>query len=240
MSKYSIYPDSIDGYAQLPLVVDKLTKIDAVTVNRLRSAILNIEKELGIKPSGSFSSVRERLDSLRQDVNNIVDLAEGPQGSQGLTGNYFNTTVWKAKNAINAGDVYSDNGYFKYFPVPSTDQVVIALNSINKDGVNLFEWLSNIKNISELTTIIFSIVKTDDAVVYRTIELTGVSPPYYSEDYPTPIFLISGIILDYDGPSLADDDLFFIDFRVRGETGPIGPQGPTGPFGGPTGPQGST
>jgi hypothetical protein len=59
----SVYPDAIDGYAQLPLAVDKITPVDAYTVNSLRSAIINIENELGVSPKGIYSSIKERLDN---------------------------------------------------------------------------------------------------------------------------------------------------------------------------------
>lgn len=68
MADFSVYPDAIDGYSQLPLVVDLVTRVDAVTVNRLRSAVVNIENELGITPSGEYETVRARLDALDFDV----------------------------------------------------------------------------------------------------------------------------------------------------------------------------
>lgn len=65
MADFSVYPNAIDGYAQLPLVVDTVTRVDAVTVNRLRDAIVKIEAELGILPSSeAYATVRERLDEL--------------------------------------------------------------------------------------------------------------------------------------------------------------------------------
>lgn len=72
MSDVSIYPDAIDGYAQLPLVIDTVTRVDAVTVNRLRSAIINIETELGVLPSGEeYDTVRGRLDALEARLNDL-------------------------------------------------------------------------------------------------------------------------------------------------------------------------
>lgn len=67
----SIYPNSIDGYAQLPLVVDTVTQINADTVNRLRSAIVNIENELGIVPSGDSETVAVRLDELDASISTL-------------------------------------------------------------------------------------------------------------------------------------------------------------------------
>jgi len=73
MADFSIYPGAIDGYAQLPLVVDNITRIDAVTVNRLRSAIINIEKELGTIPSGEdYDTVSDRLNALETMLNELV------------------------------------------------------------------------------------------------------------------------------------------------------------------------
>jgi hypothetical protein len=89
MSDFSIYPDIIDGYAQLPLVVDTVTRIDAVSVNRLRSAVINIENELGVLPSGeSFNTVRDRLDSLQEQID---DLEQAIVGTQVDTVNSSNT-----------------------------------------------------------------------------------------------------------------------------------------------------
>tara|TARA_R110002110_G_scaffold73725_1_gene195457 strand:+ start:894 stop:1076 length:183 start_codon:yes stop_codon:yes gene_type:complete len=39
MADYSIYPNAIDGYAQLPLAIDDITPVNAFSVNTLRSAI---------------------------------------------------------------------------------------------------------------------------------------------------------------------------------------------------------
>jgi hypothetical protein len=64
MSDYSIYPSALDGYLQLPLAVDGTTEVDAASVNRLRSAIVNIESELGTAPSGDYGTVSSRLSTF--------------------------------------------------------------------------------------------------------------------------------------------------------------------------------
>jgi len=64
MSDYSIFPKAIDGYAQLPLFVDNITPVNAEGLNRIRSAIVNIENALGITPQGEYITVSERLDSI--------------------------------------------------------------------------------------------------------------------------------------------------------------------------------
>ncbi|MCK9567830.1 DUF2089 domain-containing protein [Candidatus Pacearchaeota archaeon] len=48
----------------LPVIVDLQTSIKAEVLNRHRESILAIEGELGIKPSGTYTTVRARLDEM--------------------------------------------------------------------------------------------------------------------------------------------------------------------------------
>ena len=64
MANFSVYPEAIDGYATLPLVRNQIDEIRAEVPNRLRDAIVKIEQELGIQPSGTFATVRARLDEI--------------------------------------------------------------------------------------------------------------------------------------------------------------------------------
>jgi hypothetical protein len=78
MSDYSIYPDAIDGYAQLPLLVDRVTSVNSEGINRLRSAILNMENALGVSPHksdiyGDFKSTSDRLSDLDFTVSSLCD-----------------------------------------------------------------------------------------------------------------------------------------------------------------------
>lgn len=73
-SDIQYYPDVIENEVQLPRVYDGITKISANTINRLRDAILRIEEELGVNPSGSYPTVSERLDALQSSVGG--DLTE--------------------------------------------------------------------------------------------------------------------------------------------------------------------
>ena len=66
MADYSIYPEAIDGYAQMPLAVDKKTPVNAESVNRLRSGIINVEKAIGVSPEfsksfGEFNDLADRV-----------------------------------------------------------------------------------------------------------------------------------------------------------------------------------
>lgn len=68
----SLYPNAIDGQAQIEIAKDNITRIDAKLINDIRSAILNIEEELGIVPSGTYQTVRARLDAI--DLPDLSDL----------------------------------------------------------------------------------------------------------------------------------------------------------------------
>ena len=60
----SVYSSHIDGYSTLPLIRNGIDEIRAEDINRLRNAIVKIEQELGLQPSGAYSTVRGRLDSI--------------------------------------------------------------------------------------------------------------------------------------------------------------------------------
>lgn len=63
---YTSYPNAIDSTTQLPLTIDNATPVRAEVVNRQRSAIIAIESELGVQPSGTYTTVRARLDALTE------------------------------------------------------------------------------------------------------------------------------------------------------------------------------
>lgn len=61
---YSSYPSEIDGYNTLPYRTNLIHEIRAEDVNRAYDALIKIESELGVQPSGSYGTVRDRLDSV--------------------------------------------------------------------------------------------------------------------------------------------------------------------------------
>ena len=64
----SVYPFEIDSDATIIRIDDNLSEIGGEAINQARSAIFAIETELGVRPSGSKSSVAARLDvSLNPD-----------------------------------------------------------------------------------------------------------------------------------------------------------------------------
>ncbi len=73
---YTRYPEDIDDPRPfdadgLPIVVDLQTPVKAESLNRHRESILAIEGELGIQPSGTFNTVRDRLDAIEEALCTI-------------------------------------------------------------------------------------------------------------------------------------------------------------------------
>ena len=92
---YSNYPNQIDTTNELPRSTDLVSPVKAEVVNRLRDAILAIESELGVDPSGTYGTVRDRLDSLA-----------GGSGGGFVEIQYNNSTVLPNVNVLNfIGDV---------------------------------------------------------------------------------------------------------------------------------------
>lgn len=72
MSINILYPAAIDNNTSLPNVIDNVTSINAEVINRLKVAIIAVETELGVKPSGIYLTVRNRLDVLEGLINGTV------------------------------------------------------------------------------------------------------------------------------------------------------------------------
>jgi hypothetical protein len=77
------YPANVDNSITLPPATDNLTPVSASVFNNLRGALLAVETELGVKPSGVYSTVRARLDNLDTTIGNlqIISLANDLGGT---------------------------------------------------------------------------------------------------------------------------------------------------------------
>lgn len=58
------YPAQLDNSSNLPTVTDGYSVVAANLINAIRDAVVAIEAELGIKPSGSNTTVKARLNNL--------------------------------------------------------------------------------------------------------------------------------------------------------------------------------
>jgi len=83
---YSNYPNQLDNSTTLPPSTDLVTPVKAEVTNRLRDAILAIQAELGTQPSGTYSTVRARLDALRTELETLRALIEAGGGGGGGSG----------------------------------------------------------------------------------------------------------------------------------------------------------
>lgn len=95
---YTKYPTQIDTTTELPVYVNDVTPIDEVALNRLREAILALETELGVKPSGAQSTVKDRFTEIENLINNVI---APPAGS----GNYIFTSIKTTTYTAAVGDL---------------------------------------------------------------------------------------------------------------------------------------
>ena len=69
----TLYPSRIDGYSQIRIVRDKIGEILAKDHNDICSAVISIEKTLGLNPQGSFPTVVGRLDDAYAIIKSHAD-----------------------------------------------------------------------------------------------------------------------------------------------------------------------
>jgi hypothetical protein len=68
----SKYPAAIDTEIELPKIVSNVTPVTGDIINKLRNAVVAVESELGVKPSGIYSNVRARMSALETALANIT------------------------------------------------------------------------------------------------------------------------------------------------------------------------
>ena len=140
----SVYPNAIDGYNQIRRVVDNVDEIIASDHNDLRSAIIKIENELGINPSGVFTSIKERLDdayfdlathvsggSPRHSDTTIESLTKTGSPHISLTGTNVGAQLQEIVNYINNPEYLgsSPNSFYDGYQLPAS-YVESAINEI--------------------------------------------------------------------------------------------------------------
>jgi len=171
---YTKYPNSIDTSTELPKATDNITPVMAEVVNRLREAIIAIENELGINPSSTYGTVRDRLDAISDGYSDgyTVVVSDGY------------TVIIDGYNVIIDGyttlDIYSD-GYIlasKNALNFSGDGVSTTYDSVN-DRINI--------EISGGGTVDFAAVKAalalaDSSIDFANQQLTSIAAPVSPSD----------------------------------------------------------
>jgi hypothetical protein len=90
----SKYPNQIDTSAEIPVIRNNITEISADTFNSLRSAIIQIEKVLGINPQGSIGfTVGDRISQSLDSSGNLS--REALERANVLYGQVVNDNVAK-------------------------------------------------------------------------------------------------------------------------------------------------
>lgn len=151
------YPAQIDNSISLPSVVDNVTPITGAIFNRLRDTILQVQTELGIKPSGTFTTVRNRLDSLEAlsgnteldaSVITLIGIDPPPLSPSGFSRIYFDKNTNTLKISENGGS-YEDLIFFAGGDLSGspTHQTVIGLqgksiSSVSPSNGNVLTWVS--------------------------------------------------------------------------------------------------
>jgi len=67
----SVYPYDIDDDSTIIRVDDNITEVGGDAINQLRDAVFNMQVEMGINPSGSMSSITDRLNTSLDASGNI-------------------------------------------------------------------------------------------------------------------------------------------------------------------------
>ena len=168
MSDYSIYPKAIDGYAQLPVAVDKVTPVKAESVNRLRSSIVNVETTLGIAPHISdfdevFIDVNQRLDDIEAQFDYSLDRSYDGRGIRSRPSRIrgvgrvitADSGAVRINNAVsdksNALEIVRTNNYENYSPPGG--RAIYASGDVQIIGRNISDIFCNPNKISKDTKV---------------------------------------------------------------------------------------
>lgn len=198
---YTVYPCGIDSSDQLPIATDLVTPVKGEVVNRLREAIIAIQAELGIQPSGTFTTVRARLDALELG---------GAGGGGGIS------TILKDGSAVSSNvtsiNFLGDAVIIEDSEVPG--RVNITLSSIEQKQETLTVTTNG------QTAFTLSEEPADDTAV--ELYVNGVKQEE-GVDYT-----VVDTALTYSGISLLTTDIFEVWYIVRGIAAGGGEEPPAG------------
>lgn len=157
MAEYSKYPNQIDTTTELPKATDNVTLVKAELFNRLRDALLTIEQELGILPSSTYSTVRDRLDNIEGRINDIgIEGPAGPPGPPGPEGSQVDTSVgiYSCDSSVNVNDVVYLSDIATVAPAQATSSsysaigMVVSKSSATSANVKYFGEVTGLTGLS--------------------------------------------------------------------------------------------
>lgn len=115
----SKYPLNLDDNTTIPAAIDQITQVKSESVNNLRAGIFTVQAEMGLKPSGIFSTIRARLDALDGMLQALL-AASNIQGGFALEVRHDGTQV------IAAATILDIVGGQVNVPGPGIAQIVIT------------------------------------------------------------------------------------------------------------------
>ncbi len=131
----SIYPQNIDTFASLPLVNDKQALVTSDFYNRLRNAVVKIEKELGIQPKNTFADVNTRISAYEMAFSRLPFYVE--ENKLIIKDSFFisvGQTIIPTESLHINGNLYLESGSFFLTTKDNTKNINIVLDD-NKDGI---------------------------------------------------------------------------------------------------------
>jgi len=103
-----MYPGQIDDNISMPSVIDNKTHLNADIYNRLRNAIIAVEQELGVKPSGIYTTVKSRIDNIEN--NNVYrEVTHSPNNPTILTPTFVGERVLDSTHGFWYTALYNDS-----------------------------------------------------------------------------------------------------------------------------------
>lgn len=168
----TVYPNAIDNAISMPLVYDNITNVDALTVNRLRNAILAIETALGITPAGSYTAtggVSARLNAIDTRFTTIDGYIADIEEELAAIGTSFDGTT------INLGT--PPDGFLDGITtLESTTPITDAINTFN--NIMLYMAPAQPQSMSDLAIDVDSL-STISVFTGKISTLTSPSAGYY-------------------------------------------------------------
>lgn len=131
----TLYPNAIDGDAELTRVDDDITEIGAEAINQIREAVFAIQQELGIRPSGTVGSLTGRLSVSLNDNGTIKTSAFASVGlvTLPITDNQVGTNAGISEFKLNLDHSTSDLYNLTISNQSLINSVVTFTNTLSSD-----------------------------------------------------------------------------------------------------------